>query len=138
MRERARRLRLPARPAAEEVGRLGPVLRELLRDCYGPTSFCDRAELAAVEVFGNVAAHSRGCRNVVVRATCLPHLVRIVVCDDGARFDMTAIEPRLPADPLAERGRGLWIVRNTVDRFRYRRLGGCNVHAVTQFVSGTG
>lgn len=89
-------------------------------------------ELAAVEAFANIVRHGRPRSpiRVVVRSRTWGAEVELV--DDGAACDMTRIATSLPEDPLAPAGRGLFIIRQMTDDFRYRREGECNAHTLVR------
>lgn len=64
------------------------------------------AELICGELIGNVIRHAPG--PVTLTLACGAEFPTLTVCDHGPAF---AVVADLPEDPLAERGRGLFIVR---------------------------
>jgi anti-sigma regulatory factor (Ser/Thr protein kinase) len=66
----------------------------------------DAAELVYGELVGNAVRHAPGC--IVVRLLWDDDAPTLTVHDNGEPF---RVDPALPADPFAEGGRGLFIVR---------------------------
>jgi anti-sigma regulatory factor (Ser/Thr protein kinase) len=82
-------------------------LMELLRRDGSPESDFDAAELICVELIGNLIRHAQG--PVTIRLDWSGEFPQLSVSDDAKRYAAPAIS--LPADPLAESGRGLYIIR---------------------------
>jgi serine/threonine-protein kinase RsbW len=83
---------------------------------------------ALVEVVNNIimyCGHRGGPCSMRVELRAYPDRVEAEVHDNGEPVSLPA-EPQWPESPLAERGRGLAIVRMTVDDFRYDRQVGDN------------
>jgi anti-sigma regulatory factor (Ser/Thr protein kinase) len=79
----------------------------MLRDEGAPDSDFDSAELICVELFGNLIRHARG--PVTIRLDWSGEYPKLSVIDDEKRSTVPPIG--LPADPLAESGRGLFIIK---------------------------
>ena len=88
-------------------------------------------EAAVVEAVNNAIEHAYANRQGHRVDVCIrlePECVRLQVCDDGRpipaeAWRATAAEP----ERLAERGRGLTIMRGCVDEVQYTREAGRNV-----------
>lgn len=85
----------------------------------------DQAEIVAGELIGNVVRYAPGNVEIVIDAsTPLPVLH---VIDQGPGFELN---PRLPADVMAESGRGLFIITALVEELTIsRRTDGAGSHA---------
>jgi serine phosphatase RsbU (regulator of sigma subunit)/anti-sigma regulatory factor (Ser/Thr protein kinase) len=98
--------RLPAEPASVRSARLG--VRGWLR-MHGLVP--DRADDLLVAITELVTNAVRSARSAVeVRAWTTPEVVWVEVTDDGAGFDPSIPHDARELDPLAERGRGLFLV----------------------------
>jgi anti-sigma regulatory factor (Ser/Thr protein kinase) len=82
-------------------------LMALLRRDGAPDSDFDSAELICVELIGNLMRHARG--EVTISLDWSGEFPKLSVIDDQKRDVARAIA--LPADPLAESGRGLFIIK---------------------------
>lgn len=87
-----------------------------------------RIELALTEVLTNILRHSGGQAPIRVRWRPGPRELQVLVVADGLAFDMSRAEAQLPAELLAEGGRGLFLIRECVNGLRYRRRQGWNLH----------
>lgn len=125
-----KRLRLHFAADLEAASHAGAALGQWLGDHYGTHAAGYALELAVAELLSNIVRHNPSCQRVSLRAAGNTVGARVVLFDDGKPFDMTRVEATLPTDPLAESGRGLWLVRQGVDAFCYTRRNGQNVHAV--------
>ena len=88
-------------------------------------------EAAVVEAVNNAIEHAYANRpghQVDVRVRLEPDYVRVQVCDDGRAIPAEAWRAAA-AEPerLAERGRGLTIMRGFMDDVQYARQAGRNV-----------
>lgn len=111
----------------EAVRNLRHEIGDYLRRHAADDADTDAAELAVAELLGNVVRHAPGPAWVSLSwATELPTLV---VHDLGPGFDLAGV---LPADPLAESGRGLFIVSSLTPELTAaaRAHGGARVSAV--------
>ena len=108
-------IRIEVRPlewrfkSAEEIypSAMQTQLMALLRAEGSPDSDFDSAELICVELIGNLIRHARG--PVTIRLDWSEEFAKLAVIDEQ-RFVAPAIG--LPADPLAESGRGLFIIKS--------------------------
>jgi anti-sigma regulatory factor (Ser/Thr protein kinase) len=82
-------------------------LMELLRRKGSPDSDFDAAELICVELIGNLIRHAQG--PVTIRLDWSGDFAKLSVVDDAKCYVPPPIS--LPADPLAESGRGLYIIK---------------------------
>jgi PAS domain S-box-containing protein len=85
------------------------------------------AELVFAELIGNVYRHARGRADVMLDVSGAAPVLHVL--DSGGGFEF---RPRLPADLLSERGRGLFLVNAFADEFSMerRRTGGSHARAV--------
>ena len=85
------------------------------------------AELVFGELIGNAYRHARGAVEVMLDVSGTVAVLHVLDAGDGFEF-----RPRLPADPLSERGRGLFLVKTFADEFSMerRRSGGSHARAV--------
>lgn len=84
--------------------------------------------LAAMETVNNSIRHAHAgiedgqTRAVEITWCFYPHQVEFRLRDQGHPFDPARLEPaQEEPDPLAEGGRGLFIMQNSVDEVTYRR-----------------
>jgi anti-sigma regulatory factor (Ser/Thr protein kinase) len=82
-------------------------LMALLHSKGSADSDFDAAELITVELIGNLVRHARG--PVTIRLDWSGEFPKLCAVDDEKRGAPPAIG--LPADPLAESGRGLFIIK---------------------------
>lgn len=90
---------------------------DLLR--AGGTGDFPAAELVYGELIGNAVRHAPG--PIVVRLDWDDDYPLLSVHDEGESFD---VDIRLPEDPMAEHGRGLYIVRALALSFDVRSIAG--------------
>ena len=107
----AHTLTLPASPR-EARSELARVLAE--RRWPGDV---DAVLLVVHEAIVNAHSHAGGPRQV--RVTFDGPVLSVELCDAGPGFDVPE-EPSMP-DPRAERGRGLWLMRQMADDVEVRR-----------------
>ena len=75
-----------------------------------------RAVLAVSEAVGNAVEHGPDGHPVRVRCSSSPGVLELEVDDGGAGPPRSSLETAaLPADPLAEGGRGLYIMKTVAD-----------------------
>ena len=85
------------------------------------------AELVFGELVGNAYRHAHGPVDIILDVSGTVAVLHVL--DSGAGFEF---HPRLPLDPMAERGRGLFLVKAFADEFsmQRRRAGGSHARAV--------
>ena len=85
------------------------------------------AELVYGELIGNAYRHARGAVEVILDVSGTVAVLHVL--DSGSGFEF---RPRLPVDLMAERGRGLYLVKAFADEFsmQRRRTGGSHAGAV--------
>jgi PAS domain S-box-containing protein len=85
------------------------------------------AELVYGELVGNAYRHARGAVEVILDVSGTVAVLHVL--DSGSGFEF---RPRLPVDLMAERGRGLYLVKAFADEFsmQRRRTGGSHARAV--------
>ena len=98
-----RPISLSLRPAAARRQ-----LEAFLRDQHWPGDV-DAIVLALHEALVNASRHGGGVRRVQVALTADGSELTVAVCDQGGGFDPGPFVRRSP-DPMAERGRGLWLI----------------------------
>ena len=84
--------------------------------------------LAAAEALTNIVRHGLPLRAIALSIEVHDDRVVVELRDSGRAFDMCAGAAQLPPDPLAEHGRGLFLIRESVDACDYRRVGAENIH----------
>ncbi len=96
-------------------------VREAVHDLATRAGFADRADdlaLAVNELIANAQEHGAAPIHLVGDAD---RGVHIAVTDSGGGFDWGEAVEEHPPRPYARRGRGLWIVRQLVDRVTVER-----------------
>ncbi|WP_084671259.1 GAF domain-containing protein [Sporichthya polymorpha] len=93
-------------------------LCDLLRRADGEDDDLDAAQLILSELVGNVVAHAPG--PAVIELDWQPAHPTLTIADSGAGF---VAVPTLPADPLAEGGRGMFIVNSLAQDVRIHSNG---------------
>jgi serine/threonine-protein kinase RsbW len=74
-------------------------------------------EIALTEACANVVKHAAGAEKFEVRLDVADDHCAIDVLDNGAGFDLAAMDPANPAAD-SERGRGLYLIRALSDNVR--------------------
>lgn len=103
-----------------DPGEIAPV-RVAVHDLAERAGFAGRADdlaLAINELITNAQEHGRAPIHVVADADTSVH---VEVRDSGKGFDWAQVSQEHPPRPHARRGRGLWIVRQLVDRVTVER-----------------
>lgn len=114
------RLRLVLPSEARSV----PVARKVLRQALGVLevvpSCVEDIELAISEACTNVLDHAGQHDEYTLLAGIDGDYCVVEVCDEGAGFDVPPESAqRTPAEPLAERGRGIQVMRALVDQLDF-------------------
>ena len=108
----------------EDPGEIAPV-RDAVHDLAERAGYGERADdlaLAIDELIANAQEHGAAPIRVVAEADAGTG-VRVEVCDSGSGFDWSEAVREHPPLPESRRGRGLWIVRQLVDRVTVERDG---------------
>lgn len=126
-------LQLP--PTLQQASAAGQALCEFITQYYADPAFCTTLELVAAELLTNVVRHGTPQSPIRLHAICTKRMVSICVVDDAHPFDMSRPAAAQPPSQLAESGRGLWIIRSSMDRFRYRHYRAMNIHRVMKRVA---
>jgi anti-sigma regulatory factor (Ser/Thr protein kinase) len=98
-------------------------LATYLRERAPNNADINAAELVFGELVGNVVRHAPGPIEVQVEWTGPRPVLHVI--DRGRGF---LRDPSLPADPLSENGRGLYIVSQLTDTLRIERIAGYGNH----------
>ncbi len=107
-----------------DPGEIAPV-RAAVQDVAERAGYGERADdlaLAVDELIANAQEHGAAPIHVVAEANG-DHGVHVEVCDAGSGFDWGEAVREHPPRPDSRRGRGLWIVRQLVDRVTVERDG---------------
>jgi serine/threonine-protein kinase RsbW len=108
------RLKLP-----RETGSV-PAVRRLLRCALAmlhvDTAYGADLEIALTEACANVVRHARGAEKFEVRLDVAEDRCAIDVLDDGAGFDLAAVDAS--PGPASERGRGLFLIKALSENVR--------------------
>jgi anti-sigma regulatory factor (Ser/Thr protein kinase) len=115
----ARPRSLSLRPAAARRQ-----LEALLRDERWPGD-TDAIVLALHEALVNAGRHGGGARGAEAAISLDGSELTITVCDQGGGFDPRPYVRRSP-NPMAERGRGLWLISRLATAYEVRRTEGGN------------
>lgn len=109
----------------DDPGEIASV-REAVHDLAERAGYSERADdlaLAIDELIANAQEHGAAPIHVVAQAD-EDSGVHVQVTDAGSGFDWTEAVREHPPRPDSRRGRGLWIVRQLVDRVTVERDGG--------------
>jgi anti-sigma regulatory factor (Ser/Thr protein kinase) len=84
-----------------------------------------KAILAVNELVANIILHSKaGSLSISIEKKQQTWVFEI--CDDGIPYDINAVEASLPAQPQAEGGYGIYIIKQFVRQIVYSRSKNCN------------
>ena len=108
---------LPLRPAAARRQ-----LERFLRDERWPGD-AEAIVLALHEALVNASRHGGGARRAEAAIAADGSELTIAVCDRGGGFDPGPFVRRSPS-PMAERGRGLWLISRLASAYEIRRTDG--------------
>jgi serine/threonine-protein kinase RsbW len=104
-------------------------IRELARKMKGGKGFLEGVELALREALVNAVVHGNRQdpkKQVVVRCFCRPARgILLVVEDEGPGFDPNKVpDPTHEERVFETHGRGLFLIRGSVDRVRFSKSRG--------------
>ena len=128
------RLELALEPRLSSTGRLLEALQALpcRQSCVAQQA--PGLALAAAEALTNIVRHGLPLRAISASVEVSDDRVVVELRDSGREFDMCGGAAELPPDPLAEHGRGLYLIRESVDACGYRRAGAENVHRLEKLI----
>ena len=106
-------------PALEAVARSAVRLREHWRSCGVPQRPSEQLELAFVEAANNIILHGKPPADIVVESVYADGAVTLTLRDRGTPIPLHSRTVALP-EPLAESGRGTFLIRSLVDEVKYR------------------
>ncbi|NLC55278.1 MAG: ATP-binding protein [Armatimonadetes bacterium] len=110
--------------------RVREFVRGAARECnLGDEAVADLA-LAVTEVFNNAVEHAHrfeADRQIIVRVHPRPEAIQVDIVDEGPGFAPDEASLRAPATPT-QRGLGLFLARQLVDRISFTRGPGTTVH----------
>lgn len=126
----------------EHVFLIGVAVRGIAVDAGFDELRASQVELAVVEGVNNAIEHAyRGMSGrrveVVVRVSARRLTIEIVDTGTAMAWDVecAAAAARIAADPLADGGRGLLIMRELMDEVGYQSAGGRNVLSLTKWIA---
>ena len=126
----------------DHVFLVGVAVRGIARDAGLDELRAAQVELAVVEGVNNAIEHAyRGVRGqrVEVQVGIAGQRLTIEIADSGLTMqwdaECAAAELRALADPLADGGRGLMIIREVMDEVGYRSAGSRNVLSLTKWIT---
>jgi serine/threonine-protein kinase RsbW len=114
------------------IGKIGEnVARELDRCECDRESLANEINIVLTEALVNAIKHANAAdpnKEVLVRINVSDKELAIRVFDSGKGFDLNKVpSPCLNTDVLAEKGRGLFIIRSLMDSVVYKKANGGNV-----------
>jgi PAS domain S-box-containing protein len=112
-----------ARAAQDARGEFVQYLREHVDDCDS----INAAELVFGELIGNVVRHAPGAIDIDLDWSREQPVLHVI--DRGRAFEPGRV---LPADPLSESGRGLYIVRRLTSDLRVEHVPGYGNHVMAE------
>ena len=121
-----------AAPELESIPRVCDFLEQTLREGGAPLKVVTQVNIAADEIFSNIARYS-GASSARVECEVTGGRVRVRFLDDGRPYDPTARpEPdtTLPAEEREIGGLGIFMVKKSMDRVSYEYARGQNVLTV--------
>lgn len=126
------RWRFDARDA-DDASRVRRELIDRLRTYRPQPDALYGSELILGELIGNVVRHTPGAAEVVLDTGAAYPVLHVI--DQGEGFRHSA---RLPADPMSERGRGLFLIRSVARDFTVTARPGGGSHAIATLPLLTG
>lgn len=132
------RIQLSIESRLDQVCLLRTAVRAIAAELGFNESTCLEIQLGVAEAVNNVIEHAyqfRPDHRVAVDIDCGPCFFNVRITDDGAPLPLDALakafgEPSPFAEPgddeQCDRGRGLWIIRQTMDTATFDRSDGQN------------
>lgn len=114
------------------IGRIGEDLaRGLDRFPGDREALAQHLNVVLTEAMVNAIRHANAAdpeKEVQIRISITEKQLSIKVFDSGQGFDLTTVpDPCFESDLLAERGRGIFIIRSLMDSVEYKKAKGGNV-----------
>lgn len=108
------------------IGKIGEnMARELDRFKGDREALAHHLNLVLTEAMANAIKHAKSTdpdKGLHIRISISDIQLAIKVYDCGQGFDLNAItNPDFDSDPLAERGRGIFIIRSLMDSVKYKK-----------------
>lgn len=135
-------LRLAVDSCLDHVSLVGAAVRGIAAAAGLDASCAAQVELAVVEAVNNAIEHAyrnRPGQQVEVAVDVAGSQLTIEIADRGRAMEWerecAAAAARVAADPLADGGRGLLIIRQVMDEVGYRSTAGRNVLRLTKHLA---
>ncbi|MFA7059819.1 MAG: ATP-binding protein [Pedobacter sp.] len=108
------------------IGKIGEnIALELDRSNGDREALANHLNLVLTEAMVNAIKHAKATdpdKGLHIRITISEKQLAIRVYDSGQGFDLkTVTNPDFESDPLAERGRGIFIIRSLMDSVKYKK-----------------
>lgn len=108
------------------IGKIGEnMARELDRSKRDRETLAHNLNLVLTEAMANAIKHANITdpdKGLHIRISISDKQLAIRVYDSGQGFDLNAVaSPDFESDPLAERGRGIFIIRSLMDSVKYKK-----------------
>ncbi len=129
------RLRFLVAPKASHLLRARDRVRDYLTLLCHDQAPVDDMVLAVEEACTNAIRHSGSRRDIEIRLSFEGDDLLAAVKDHGSGFDVGAFVAQTPPDPLADHGRGLFLISRLCDEMELRRNGGLEVRLVKRGVA---
>lgn len=108
------------------IGKIGENTAQALDRFNGDReALAHHLNLVLTEAMANAIKHAKSSdpdKGLHIRISITGNSLAIKVYDTGEGFDLNAVtSPDFDADPLAEQGRGIFIIRSLMDSVKYRK-----------------
>jgi serine/threonine-protein kinase RsbW len=108
------------------IGKIGEnIALELDRSNGDQEALANHLNLVLTEAMVNAIKHAKATdpdKGLHIRITISEKQLAIRVYDSGQGFDLKSVtNPDFESDPLAERGRGIFIIRSLMDSVKYKK-----------------
>ena len=121
------RLHFRVSPEPSRLLRARERLRDYLRQYCTESQVIDDVVLCVEEACTNAIRHSGAAQDIEISLQFDPDRLVALVKDRGRGFDVASFDPHLLPDPLADHGRGLFIIAALMDSLELRLEGGLEV-----------